>query len=73
MSDISSRIKQARKQLGFSQREAAKNWGMPYGTLRDWEQGRRQPRGLALRALEALLAEAERGDAGRRAAGHRGA
>lgn len=40
---ISERLRAYRKGLGLSQPQLALRWGMPLGTLRTWEQGRRQP------------------------------
>lgn len=39
-----------RKRLGLSQTEFSARFGIPAGTLRDWEQNRRRPEGPA-RAL----------------------
>ncbi len=39
-----------RKRLGLSQNEFSARFGIPAGTLRDWEQNRRRPEGPA-RAL----------------------
>lgn len=53
---LSQRIKHARAQCGFSQSEAAQQWGINVRTLQDWEIERRQPRGFARAQLEKLLA-----------------
>lgn len=37
------RIKTLRRALGLTQEEFAARYGIPLGTLRDWEQGRSQP------------------------------
>ena len=44
-----------RKQLGMSQNHFAHAFGLNVGTLRDWEQGRRKPDGMA-RILLAVIA-----------------
>lgn len=36
-------VKAIRKAAGKTQPEFAKAYGFPVGTVRDWEQGRRQP------------------------------
>ncbi len=40
-------VRTIRQQFGLSQREFAKLLGIGVGTLRNWEQGRRSPRGSA--------------------------
>jgi putative transcriptional regulator len=37
------RVKIIRRALGLSQEEFAKRFRIPLGTLRDWEQGRKDP------------------------------
>ncbi len=39
----SSRVRVLRMALGLTQEEFADAYGIPVGTLRDWEQGRREP------------------------------
>lgn len=39
----SSRVRVLRMALGMTQAEFADAYGIPVGTLRDWEQGRREP------------------------------
>ena len=39
----SSRVRVLRMALGLTQEEFAETYGIPVGTLRDWEQGRREP------------------------------
>ncbi len=39
----SSRVRVLRMALGMTQDEFARAYGIPVGTLRDWEQGRREP------------------------------
>jgi putative transcriptional regulator len=48
-----------RKRLGLSQGEFAARFHVPVGTLRDWEQGRRQPDGPALAYLRVIAREPE--------------
>ena len=43
-------VRMVRERLSLSQRDFAKTFGVSVGTVRNWEQGRRQPRGPA-RAL----------------------
>lgn len=57
--NIENRIKEARNQLGLSQKEAADKWGFPVQTIQQWEQGRRKPRALYLEKIESILAECE--------------
>jgi putative transcriptional regulator len=40
-------VRELRQKAGFSQREFATLMGISPGTLRNWEQGRRQPEGAA--------------------------
>jgi putative transcriptional regulator len=48
-----------RKRLGLSQGEFAARFHVPVGTLRDWEQGRRQPDAPALAYLRVIAREPE--------------
>lgn len=48
-----------RKRLGLSQTEFAARFHLPVGTLRDWEQGRRQPDAPALAYLRVIAREPE--------------
>jgi putative transcriptional regulator len=48
-----------RKRLGISQAEFAARFHVPVGTLRDWEQNRRQPDGPALAYLRVIAREPE--------------
>lgn len=41
-----------RKQLGKSQREFSRLLGVPIGTIRDWEQGRKQPESAAVTLIK---------------------
>ena len=47
-------VRAVRAKTGLSQERFAQRIGVPVGTLRGWEQGRRQPEGPA-RVLLALL------------------
>jgi putative transcriptional regulator len=40
-------VKSIRRRLKLTQEEFARRFGIPEGTLRDWEQGRRRPEGPA--------------------------
>lgn len=53
--DLGSKIKAARAKLGLTQAQAAEKWGIPKGTLQNWEASHRIPRGLALVALQQIL------------------
>ncbi|MBV9127455.1 MAG: helix-turn-helix domain-containing protein [Verrucomicrobia bacterium] len=55
--NLSTKIKNARKRAGLSQKAAASAWGVKLATLRAWEQDRNTPRGLALAMLEQILAQ----------------
>jgi len=57
---IADRIKAKREQAGLSQSQAARAWGFSKQTLQSWEQGRREPRGLYLQAVERILEKSER-------------
>lgn len=48
---IPSRLKAWRKAKALTQDAAAASLGVSVATFRDWEQGRHEPRGLALQAL----------------------
>jgi putative transcriptional regulator len=48
-----------RKRLGLSQAEFAARFHVPVGTLRDWEQNRRQPDAPALAYLRVIAREPE--------------
>ena len=58
---LSAQIKDTRRKLGLSQAQAAAAWNVPLKTLQKWEQGIREPQGLALDALQQKLAEAMAG------------
>ena len=48
-----------RKRLGLTQTAFAGRFGVPIGTLRDWEQGRRAPEGPARSLLMVIDREPE--------------
>jgi putative transcriptional regulator len=48
-----------RKRLGLSQNEFSARFGIPPGTLRDWEQNRRRPEGPARALLIVIDKEPE--------------
>ncbi len=52
---VSQQLKAWRTAKKLTQREAAEQLGVPCRTLQEWEQAHRQPRGLALRALQESL------------------
>lgn len=56
---LSHRIISARETAALTQRQAADEWKISVGTLRDWEQGRSEPRGLYRERIEKVLAEIE--------------
>lgn len=47
-------VQSIRKRLGMSQAEFSARFGIPPGTLRDWEQGRRIPEGPARVLLKVI-------------------
>ena len=53
--ELRRKLKAAREKLGLSQSQAAKVWGIPVGTLQNWENDKRTPQGLALTAINNLL------------------
>jgi putative transcriptional regulator len=48
-----------RRALGLTQEEFAKRYGIPLGTLRDWEQGRTEPDATAKAYLKVIALEPE--------------
>jgi putative transcriptional regulator len=52
-------VKAVRKRLGMTQPEFAARFGIPVGTLRDWEQKRRRPEGPARVLLTVIDREPE--------------
>ena len=52
-----SRVKAIRRHLGITQEQFAERYGIPLGTLRDWEQGRSYPDQSALTLLDAITYE----------------
>lgn len=59
MKTFPTRIKLARKKLGFSKYRAAKEWGFAQQTLGAWEKGIRNPAGLYREKLEKILQQIE--------------
>ena len=58
--DFATKVKRLRARLGKSQSEFAEIIRVPVATVRNWEQGRRQPHGAAaalLTVVEALPKE----------------
>jgi len=54
-----SPVKRLRWKLGLSQAEFAERFGIPIGTLRDWEQHRTEPDQAALSYLKVIEADAD--------------
>lgn len=52
-------VQSIRKRLGMSQAEFSARFGIPPGTLRDWEQGRRVPEGPARVLLKVIANDPE--------------
>jgi len=52
-------VRLVRKRLGLSQKEFAARFLIPVGTLRDWEQNRRQPDAPAFAYLRVIAREPE--------------
>jgi putative transcriptional regulator len=50
-------IREFRRSLGMSQEAFAQHLGVSISSVRDWEQGRRKPRGLYARLLEQQMAQ----------------
>lgn len=55
--EAAARIKRIRNTQGLSQRQFADVYGFPAATLRDWEQGRRQPDKATLAYLQVIERE----------------
>ena len=53
------RVQQVRRSTGLSQPAFAEAFRIPVGTLRDWEQGRREPDAAALAYLTVIEREPE--------------
>ena len=53
------RVKIIRRALGLSQEEFAARFHIPLGTLRDWEQGRKEPDAAARAFLVVIAREPE--------------
>src|SRR5258708_39524592 len=53
--EMGERFKQLRERAGLTQKEAAEKAGVPIGTLRGWEYGRREPLLSAAGRLAAAL------------------
>jgi len=52
-----ARVRQARRRSGLTQEAFAERFQLPLGTLRDWEQGRREPDAAALAYLRVIERE----------------
>jgi putative transcriptional regulator len=53
------RVKTLRRVLKLTQEEFSKRYGIPLGTLRDWEQGAKEPDTAAKSYLRAIMGDAE--------------
>lgn len=54
-----ARVRWVRKATGLTQEQFAERYRIPVGTLRDWEQGRREPDAAALAYLRVIEREPE--------------
>jgi putative transcriptional regulator len=54
---VTPRIKIIRRVLRLTQEEFAEQFGIPVGTLRDWEQGRKEPDQAARSYLKVISAD----------------
>ena len=52
---ISEKIKQLRKRLNLTQEEFARDYDLPIGTIRNWEQSRRIKFDAATRLLISMI------------------
>jgi putative transcriptional regulator len=52
-----ARVRHARRRSGLTQETFAARYRIPLGTLRDWEQGRREPDAAALAYLRVIERE----------------
>ena len=55
MAEIGDRIRQLRKRAGITQQKLAEEMRVPLETIRNWEQGKREPRAAALQWIEVSL------------------
>lgn len=53
------RVQMVRKSTGLSQIQFAERFRIPVGTVRDWEQGRREPDAAALAYLQVIQHDPE--------------
>jgi putative transcriptional regulator len=56
---VTPRIKIVRRALRLTQEEFSEQFGIPLGTLRDWEQGRKEPDQTARAYLKAIANDPE--------------
>jgi DNA-binding transcriptional regulator YiaG len=56
-SPLNERIKALRKHLGLSTEQFGRLFAVSSRTVEDWEQGRREPRGLTRQAIEKEMAK----------------
>jgi len=57
--EFTIRLKAAREKAGFTQDQAAESWKLSVKTLRAWEQGWNEPRGLYRTRIERILRKIE--------------
>ncbi len=53
------RVKSMRRALRLTQEQFAGRYGIPLGTLRDWEQGAKEPDTTAKSYLRCIMGDAE--------------
>jgi len=53
------RVKSMRRALGLTQEQFSARYGIPLGTLRDWEQGVKEPDTAAKSYLRCIMGDAE--------------
>jgi putative transcriptional regulator len=56
---IVPRVKSIRRVLKLTQEEFSKRYGIPLGTLRDWEQGAKEPDTTAKSYIRCIMGDAE--------------
>jgi transcriptional regulator with XRE-family HTH domain len=61
--DIVKKIKKLRAAMGLTQEQFAAAVGVTYATVNRWENGNANPQPLALRRIEELSKEIEKGNA----------
>jgi len=54
---IEMELKSAREKLGLTQTEMAKQMGVPFRTLQDWEGLKRHPKPMTRKGIRGILKE----------------